>query len=147
MKIKHKHKSSTTTPKSSSFDYGEIGINYKSGNERIYIKNDSDQIVEFIPLYNTKSLITFEGDSITLQPNVYYRQSKSSTQLAIYLGGEVNTNILNEYLIEFSTGSHSTTISLPSSIKWANGEVPTFEKDTTYQISIVNNLGVCLKFK
>lgn len=147
MKIKHKHKSSTNTPKSSSFDYGEIGINYKSGNERIYIKNDSNQIVEFLPQTNSKSLITFEGDSITLQPNVYYRQFKSSTQLAIYLGSEVNTNILNEYLIEFSTGSNGTTISLPSSIKWANGEVPTFEKNTTYQISIVNNLGVCMKFK
>ena len=147
MKIKHKHKSSTNTPKSTSFDYGEIGINYKTGNERIYIKNDNNQIVEFIPSTNTKSLVTFEGTSITLQPNVYYRQSKSGTQLTIYLGSEVNTNILNEYLIEFSTAINGTTVSLPSSIKWANGETPTFEKDTTYQISIVNNLGVCMKFK
>jgi hypothetical protein len=35
---------------------------------------------------------------------------------------------------------------LPSSIKWVNGEKPTFDINSTYQISIVNNLGVCIKF-
>ena len=58
-----------------------------------------------------------------------------------------NSDIINEYFIEFTTSSSGTTISLPSTIKWANGETPTFEANTTYQISIVNNLGVVITFK
>ena len=62
-------------------------------------------------------------------------------------GSVANSNIINEYFVEFTTSSSGTTISLPSTIKWANGETPTFEANTTYQISIVNNLGVVITFK
>lgn len=148
MVVKHKRNNSNNAPQSSSLEYGEIAINYKTGGECIYIKNDSNQIVEFTPsVNNSKTLVNFEGTSITLSPNVYYRQLKADTHLAVYLGSEKNTSVLNEYLIEFTTALNGTTISLPNTIKWANGEIPTFENDTTYQISIVNNLGVCIKFK
>ena len=97
-----------------------------------------------------KPLTTFYSSTTTLSlnPNTYYRCTSSSlaSELTITLATASNSSILNEYFIEFKTNSSGTTISLPSSIKWANGQVPTFEANTTYQISIVNNLGVVTKF-
>lgn len=97
--------------------------------------------------YVNKELVIFTESSISLSPNVYYRNTNTNlTSLTITLSSETNIGVLNEYLIEFTTSAGGTTIMLPSSIKWANGEKPQFNINTTYQISIVNNLGVCTKF-
>lgn len=93
-----------------------------------------------------KSLITTTDNDISLLPNIYYRKTNQSSSLTITLAAATNTNILNEYLIEFTTAITGTTVSFPSSIKWTNGEKPKFDPDSTYQVSIVNNLGVCIKF-
>lgn len=98
--------------------------------------------------YVNKKLTTSTSSSMTLSPNIYYRNTNTSlSTLTITLGSVSNSNIINEYFVEFTTSSAGTTVSLPSTIKWANGETPTFEASTTYQISIVNNLGVVTKFK
>ena len=98
--------------------------------------------------YVNKKLTTSTSSSMTLSPNIYYRNTSTSlSTLIITLGSASNSNIINEYFVEFTTSSSGTTVSLPSTIKWANGEAPTFEASTTYQISIVNNLGVVTKFK
>lgn len=97
--------------------------------------------------YVNKQLSTSTSSSMTLSPNIYYRNTNTSlSSLTITLGSVSNSNILNEYFVEFTTRSSGTTISLPSSIKWANGVTPTFESGKTYQISIVNNLGTYIKF-
>lgn len=98
--------------------------------------------------YVNKKLTTSTSSSMTLSPNIYYRNTSTSlSTLTITLGSVSNSNIINEYFVEFTTSSTGTTVSLPSTIKWANGEIPTFEARTTYQISIVNNLGVVTKFE
>ena len=98
--------------------------------------------------YINKQLIASTESSMTLSPNIYYRNTNADlSTLTITLGSVSNSNIINEYFVEFTTSSSGTTISLPSTIKWANGETPTFEASTTYQISIANNLGVVTKFK
>ena len=98
--------------------------------------------------YINKQLIASTESSMTLSPNIYYRNTNADlSTLTITLGSVSNSNIINEYFVEFTTSSSGTTISLPSTIKWANGETPTFEASTTYQISIVNNLGVVITFK
>lgn len=95
-----------------------------------------------------KPLQTSTSTSMTLTPNVYHRNTNTSlSSLTITLGYITDNTILNEYFVEFTTRSSGTTINLPSGIKWANGETPTFEASTTYQISIINNLGVVAKFK
>lgn len=95
-----------------------------------------------------KPLQTSTSTTMTLSPNIYYRNTNTSlSRLTITLGSESDSSILNEYLVEFTTRSSGTMITLPSSVKWANGETPTFEASTTYQISIVNNLGIVTKFK
>lgn len=98
--------------------------------------------------YVNKKLTTSTSSSMTLSPNIYYRNTSTSlSTLTITLGSVSNSNIINEYFVEFTTRSGGTTVSLPSGIKWANGETPNFEENTTYQISIVNNLGTIQKFK
>lgn len=109
-------------------------------------KNPSSGVVDLG--YINKQLSTSTSSSMTLSPNIYYRNTSTSlSTLTITLGSVSNSNIINEYFVEFTTSSSGTTVSLPSTIKWANGETPTFEASTTYQISIVNNLGTIQKFK
>lgn len=97
--------------------------------------------------YINKELVTSTSSSMTLSPNVYYRNTNTSlSSLTINFNSASNDKIINEYLIEFTTSNNGTTISLPSSIKWENGKTPSFDKNTTYQISVINNLGVCIKF-
>lgn len=108
-------------------------------------QNPSNGVVDLG--YVNKQLSTSTSSSMTLSPNIYYRNTNTSlSSLTITLGSVSNSNILNEYFVEFTTRSAGTTVSLPSSIKWANGVTPTFENGKTYQISIVNNLGTCVKF-
>lgn len=98
--------------------------------------------------YVHKQLSTSTSSSMTLSPNIYYRNTSTSlSTLTITLGSVSNSDILNEYFVEFTTRSAGTTVSLPSTVKWANGTPPTFEAGCTYQISIVNNLGTWVKFK
>lgn len=97
--------------------------------------------------YLHKQLSTSTASSMTILPNVYYRNTNTTlSSLTVSLATAPNINILNEYFVEFTTRSAGTTISFPSSVKWANGIQPTFEPGYTYQVSIVNNLGTCIKF-
>lgn len=52
--IIHLHSSGTTNnsataPSSSAIEYGEIAVNYNAGNETLFIKNSSNEIVSFTP--------------------------------------------------------------------------------------------------
>ena len=94
----------------------------------------------------SKPLVTFESTNITLEPNKYYRKSNISSSLAIDFAEPENYNIMNEYFVEFTTSTSGTTISLPSNIKWVGGNEPQFESGSIYQISVVNDLGCCVKF-
>lgn len=97
--------------------------------------------------YIHKQLVTSTSTSMTLSSNIYYRNTSTSlSSLTITLKAASNAAIINEYFIEFTTRSSGTTVSFPSTIKWANGTAPTFEAGCTYQVSIVNNLGTYIKF-
>ena len=134
---------SSKTPSSGIVDIGNVATSVKIDGVS---KTPSNGVVDVG--YVNKQLITSTSSTMTLSPNIYYRNTSTSlSTLTITLGSIANSNIINEYFVEFTTSSSGTTISLPSTIKWANGETPTFEASTTYQISIVNNLGVVTKFK
>jgi hypothetical protein len=134
---------SSKTPSSGVVNIGSVATSVKVDN---LSKSPSSGVVDLG--YINKKLTTSTSSSMTLSPNIYYRNTSTSlSSLTITLGSVSNSNIINEYFVEFTTRSSGTTVSLPSTIKWANGETPTFEANTTYQISIVNNLGVVTKFK
>lgn len=133
---------SSKTPSSGVVNIGNVATSVKVDNVS---KTPSSGVVDLG--YVNKKLTTSTSSSMSLSPNVYYRNTSTSlSTLTITLGSVSNSNIINEYFVEFTTRSSGTTVSLPSSVKWANGETPTFENGKTYQISIVNNLGVCTKF-
>lgn len=79
-----------------------------------------------------------------LSPNVYYEFGEC-TSLTITLAAETS-GIYNEYMFEFVSGSTATTLALPDSITWMNGEAPTIAASKTYQVSIVNNLAIIAEF-
>lgn len=98
-------------------------------------------------LYATsnKQIINTEEDNITLTNNNYYKKINTSSEITINLE-PVENNIVTNYCIEFTTADTGTTITLPNTIKWLNGNIPVFENGFTYQISIVNNLGIFAKY-
>lgn len=66
------------------------------------------------------------------------------TELSITLLPPANTNVVNEYMIQFTSGETATTLILPADIKWMS--TPTIQANKVYQISIVNNLAVMGEF-
>ena len=100
------------------------------------------------PIVDASTLIGANGISNGLQlpTNTYCTLSHGSSILAITLQTPSDTTVVNEYLLEI-TLTGTPTISFPSSIKWVNGETPSFKSGNTYQISIVNNLAVCFEFR
>lgn len=90
-------------------------------------------------------IVEFTDSTIELQPNKYYRTGTIEA-LTITLATPEDNSIENEYMVEFTSGSTATTLTLPANIKWFKGVAPVVDINTTYQISIVNNLGVIGSF-
>ena len=78
-----------------------------------------------------------------IQPNVLNIWGEV-LELDITLIPPANPNILNEYMIQFTSGEVATMLTLPESIKWMT--TPVIQANRVYQISIVNNLAVMGEF-
>lgn len=89
---------------------------------------------------------TTTSSSKSLTANKYCRWTNTPTSITITLASPSNTSILNNYMFEFTASSSGCTLSVPSTIKWINGTIPTIEAGKTYQISIINNLATVAKF-
>lgn len=79
------------------------------------------------------------GTSFALTPNVFHRWGTVSS-LSLTLATPSDQTILNEYMFEFVSGSTATSLTLPSTVKWTS-EL-SIEANKTYQVSIIDNLGV-----
>lgn len=77
---------------------------------------------------------------VSIDPNKYYKIFGAKS-LKVTFNYGTGTKILNNYMFEV-TFDGGSTLTLPDGIKWANGVPPTCEPLFTYQISIINNLGV-----
>lgn len=82
------------------------------------------------------------GDTtFSLTPNVFHVWGTVSTLTLSLATGEVG--YVQEYMFEFTSGSTATTLTLPSTLKWINGVEPSsIEAGKTYQVSIMNGIGV-----
>ena len=142
--------SSPKEPNSSDLYEGEIAINYSDGNERLFIKNDNDEIASFVSKeyiednFQTKiPTVSSTSTSVALDSNKYYNLGSVSS-LTITLNTPTDSSIYNEYMGQFTVSSDSPTITFPSTITWA--VAPTYTNGKTYEFSIVNNLGVIVAF-
>lgn len=110
------------------------GLTYLWGKIKTLVSNKADKIQE---VNHGTSDTTF-----TLTPNVMHIWG-SVTSLNLTLATPADSTIVNEYMIQFTSGTTATTLSLPSSVEWAEscGSL-SVEANKTYQISIVNNIGL-----
>lgn len=79
-----------------------------------------------------------------LTPNTFHVWDEVAS-LTLTLGAETS-GVANEYLFQFTSGATATTLTLPSTLTWANGEALTPEANKTYQVSIVNGYAVYSAF-
>lgn len=79
--------------------------------------------------------------TFTLTPNTFHVWDEVAT-LDLSFGAETS-GVANEYLFQFTSGATATTLTIPDMVEWVNGAL-TIEADKTYQISIVNNIGLII---
>ena len=80
------------------------------------------------------------GDTtFVLTPNILHKWG-TVTSLTLTLAVPTDTTIANYYMAQFTCGSSATSLNLPDTIKWITE--PNVEANKTYQISILDNLGV-----
>jgi len=76
---------------------------------------------------------------LSIGPNVLHAwESIESLEITSFAGAK--SGKVNEYLLQFMVGSSSFSLTLPSSVIWA--EEQEWEAGYTYQVSIVNNLAI-----
>ena len=88
--------------------------------------------------------------TLEITPNVMHVWGEMAA-LTVTLGEEVE-GIANEYIFQFTSGATATTLTMPSGLVWDEGLsdvssnvlIPT--ANSTYQVSIVDNKGVYVKF-
>lgn len=85
-----------------------------------------------------------QTDSVaTIQPNVLNVWGEVES-LDITLAEPTDNTIVNEYMAQFTSGATATTLTLPNTIKWM--AAPNIQTNKTYQLSVINNLGVIGEF-
>ena len=89
------------------------------------------------------SIVTPTDTVVCIMPNVLYVWGEVES-LEITLDDPDDVSIVNEYMIQFTSGDVATTLILPSEIKWMS--TPVIQANRVYQISIVNNLAVMGEF-
>ena len=119
---------------------------YFKGHAKATYMSDGRTVEDAVNTVEYKKIVTTTASTINLAPNIYYKKINVSPSLIITFENVTNNNMVNEYFIEFKTSDSGTSVSLPNTIKWVNGEMPIFENNYTYHISIVDNYGVCTKY-
>lgn len=86
--------------------------------------------------------------STALSPNTFYVWGVvSKVTISSFDAGTTQDTGTKEYIFQFTSNSGgTTTLSMPSSVKWVGGNAPTIEANTVYQVSVVNNMAVYASF-
>lgn len=99
----------------------------------VQTKIDTDNITYGVVNHGTSDT------SYAVTPNVFHVWG-TVTSLTITLATPTDSSIMNEYLFQFTSGSTATSLSTPSTVVWVSE--PSIEANKTYQVSIVNNIGI-----
>ena len=76
---------------------------------------------------------------LSIEPNVFHLWGEISALGLTFTEGM--ESVVNEYVFQFTSGATPTILTLPDTIQWVNG-APSIEANKTYQVSIVNNIGL-----
>lgn len=85
---------------------------------------------------------TFLNNFGSLQPNKIYHIVEYVTQDLSISEFVTRRRTCDEYEVHFITGDTVGQLILPEGVKWANGEVPTLEPNTAYELSVVGGIMV-----
>lgn len=85
-----------------------------------------------LPLEDTA--ITLEGN--VLSGNVYVIPNAISS-LSVDIIEPTDGVLVKDYIIHFFTGASVSSFSFPDELLWANGNAPTIEESTAYELSVV----------
>ena len=83
------------------------------------------------------------ASTVSIEPNVLNLWGEMAA-LTITLATPTDSTVVNEYMGQFTSGSTPTEFTYPSTVIWS--EEPSIEANSTYQFSIINNLGIIVKF-
>lgn len=89
------------------------------------------------------SILHHTGTVASIMPNVLNVWGEV-LELDITFMESVDKSVVNEYMIQFTSGEMPTMLLLPGEIKWQ--VAPVIKANKIYQISIVNNLAVMGEF-
>lgn len=80
-------------------------------------------------------------------PNVFYSLGTISSATTMTMAAASDNSIYNEWMFQFATGSSAPTITWDNKITaWFGGSAPTINASKTYQVSVVDGLGVIAEF-
>lgn len=78
-------------------------------------------------------------------PNVLYRLGTLTGSKTFTLASPSDNTIVNHYYWTFTAGSTAPTITWPSGISWFGGSAPTITAGKHYDVSILDNIAVCME--
>jgi hypothetical protein len=104
-------------------------------------KNEVEELVGNIQ--TGVSIVNQTETTLEIQPNCLNVWGEVA-ELTITLATPTDTSIVNEYMVQFTSGATASTLVLPDTIQWLSE--PTINPNATYQLSIVNNLAVIGEF-
>lgn len=112
------------------------------------VEGDSEEVEDYVLMKSDIEHIiphvVDQTDSVvTIQPNVLNVWGEVES-LDITLAEPTDNTIVNEYMAQFTSGATATSLTLSSDIKWM--ATPNIQSNKTYQLSIINNLGVIGEF-
>ena len=110
---------------------------YQTKNNYVTNVQLSEQLNDYVRK-NDPQVINQTETTVEIQPNVLNVWGEVASLTITFAEGAANQ--YNEYMIQFESGSAATTLTLPNTVEWLTDAA--IEANTTYQISIVNNLGI-----
>ena len=118
---------------------------FKGNDENYHISGETT--VKYTKEVSINGGVNLEVEA-QLSPNIYYNIINVGLANIIFVNsvsGEMN-NYMFQISVSTSENVPTPIINLPNDIKWANGKVPTFKSGKTYQISVINKLGVFTEY-
>lgn len=130
---------------------GKDGVNGKDGVDGktpvkgvdYFTDADKQKLIEEIDVNAEIPIVNQTLNIVEIQPNCLNVWGEVAS-LTITLATPSDTTIVNEYMIQFTSGATATTLILPDTIQWMSE--PIIIANATYQISIINNLAIIGEF-